>query len=567
VQYDFFDFLQLIGSLAVFIFGMKTMSDGIQRAAGEKMRKILEGMTSNRFIGVFTGFLITVLLQTSSGTTVMVVSFVNAGLLTLMQSIGVIMGANIGTTLTAWMIAYFGFKVNILTVAIPLMGIALPFYFHKNKTYKGIAEFFIGFGLLFIGIDFLKNSVPDIRANPEMLSFLQEFTQYGIWSVLLFVVFGTILTIVVQSSSAASAITLALLAQGYIDFTMGAALFLGENIGTTITANLAAMVGNVHAKRAARFHFLFNVFGVVWILLVYNTFLGGIDSFLKSNFDLSPFSENIEERIEIMVIAIAIFHTAFNLTNTLLFIGFIGPLSRLVVWLQPSQSELDEEYHLEYIETGLMASPELSIIEAQKEVAKFGDITRRMLGFTGQMVKTTDKKEFEYLQKKIIKYENITDRIEVEIADFLLKISETKLTDKTSLRIRSILGIIGELERIGDIFYQMSKNLEHKSEQKIWFSPEQNYYLEQMLETLDKAFIIMCDNLKKDYEKVNLSKAYDIEEEVNHLRNTMKKDHLLGLEKGEYNVKSGLIYSDLYNSCEKIGDHIINVSESVAGKI
>ncbi|MBA3900895.1 MAG: Na/Pi cotransporter family protein, partial [Bacteroidetes bacterium] len=371
MDYGFHDALMLLGSLCVFIFGMKIMSDGIQKAAGDKMRNILQGMTSNRFMGVLTGFIITVLLQTSSGTTVMVVSFVNAGLLTLAQSMGVIMGANIGTTLTAWMIAFFGFKVDILAVFMPIMGIALPFYFHKNSTYKSIAEFLIGFGILFIGINFLKTYVPQIQKDPEFLAFITSYTEFGFWSILLFVFFGAILTVVVQSSSAASAITLALISQGWIDFPIAAAIFLGENIGTTVTANLAAIVGNVHAKRAARFHFIFNVFGLVWVLAAFPYLLNGIDYVITGWMGTSPFSEDIDARGGVMIFAIALFHTVFNVCNVLIFIGFVPLFEKLVIKIQPSKTEADQEFRLEYIGSGLLNTGELSLVEAKKEIIKY----------------------------------------------------------------------------------------------------------------------------------------------------------------------------------------------------
>lgn len=565
MDYGFFDFLQLLGALTVFIFGMKVMSDGIQKAAGERMRSILSGMTSNRFMGVLTGFLITVLIQTSSGTTVMVVSFVNAGLLTLAQSMGVIMGANIGTTLTAWMISYFGFKVNILSVAMPLMGIALPFYFHKNNTYRSIAEFVIGFGILFIGIDFLKESVPDIKSSPEILAFLQEYTQFGFKSILLFVLFGTILTIVVQSSSAASAITLAMIAQGYIDFPIAAAIFLGENIGTTITANIAAIVANVHAKRAARFHFLFNILGVIWVLAVFNYVLEFIDWFLTSNFQMSPFSEDIEVRKEIMVFAIAMFHSLFNIMNVMVFIGFVPWLEKLVIKIQPSKSEIDEEFRLEYIGAGLLNTSELSILEAKKEISKYAIRIHRMFNLIPELLQEQNKEKYEATFKRLEKYEEISDNMEVEIANFLIKVSQEEMSEEGSHKVRSMLRIISNMEKIADLCYQMSLSIQRKNNDKAWFTQNQRDNLNEMFNLNNKGFEVMMSNLNAPEGKENIQKAVEVENEINNLRDRIRDEHFKSIEKGDYNIKSGLYYNALYSSCEKLGDHLLNINEAVTG--
>jgi phosphate:Na+ symporter len=565
MEYGFYDILMLLGALCVFIFGMKVMSDGIQKAAGEKMRGILRGMTSNRFMGVVTGFIITVLLQTSSGTTVMVVSFVNAGLLSLAQSIGVIMGANIGTTLTAWMISYFGYKVNILSVAMPLMGIALPFYFHKNSTYRSIAEFFIGFGILFIGIDFLKASVPDIKSNPEFLAFMQEYTQFGFWSILLFVLFGTILTIVVQSSSAATAITLALIAQGFIDFPTAAAIFLGENIGTTITANLAAIVGNVHAKRAARFHFLFNIIGVIWVLIVFNQLLEFIGSIINDWMGASPFSESIEDRQRVMVFAIALFHTTFNLLNVALFIGFVPWLEKLVIKLQPSKTETDQEFRLEYIGSGLLNTSEFSILEARKEIIKYGARIQRMFNFIPELLQEQEAEKFNKLFVRTEKYEDISDRMEVEIANFLIKVSQEEMSEEGSHQVRSMLRIVSNMEKVADINYQMALSIQRKNQDKAWFTQQQRDNLKEMFAKVNKGLNVMMENLNAPEGKENIQKAVEVEHEINNLRDRIRDDHFKSIEKGDYNIKSGLYYNGLYSSCEKLGDHLLNINEAVTG--
>ncbi|MBT6169760.1 MAG: Na/Pi cotransporter family protein, partial [Flavobacteriaceae bacterium] len=376
MKFGIIEFLTLIGALGFFIYGMKVMSDGIQKVAGSKMRSILSKMTSNRFLGITTGFILTALLQSSSATTVMIVSFVNAGLLSLVESIGVIMGANIGTTITAWLISLLGFKVKISSVALPIIAIGFPMMFSSKSNIKAWAEILIGFALLFMGLDALKGSVPNLKENAEFLSFLSNYANMGILSTLIFIGVGTILTLVVQSSSAAMALTLVMCYEGYIPFELAAAMVLGENIGTTITANLAALVGNVHAKRAARAHFIFNIFGVIWMIFALQFFIRVIDSYMMSNMDLSPLN-SVGESISVPI-GLSIFHTTFNVLNVIFLVWFVPLISRTVIRMQPSKGEIDEEFHLEHIGGGLMQTAELSVLEAKKEVIKFGEITTRL---------------------------------------------------------------------------------------------------------------------------------------------------------------------------------------------
>ena len=406
MTFSFFDFLKLVGALGFFIYGMKVMSDGIQKVAGSKMRQILGAMASNRFFGVFTGFLITCLLQSSSATTVMVVSFVNAGLLSLIESIGVIMGANIGTTITAWLISVFGFKVKIASVALPIIAIGFPMMFSNRGNLRSWAEVLIGFAILFMGLNALKQSVPDLRNSPEVLEFLSGYANMGMLSLLTFIGVGTVLTIIIQSSSASMALTLVMCNEGWIPFEMAAAMVLGENIGTTITANLAALIGNANAKRAARAHFIFNVFGVTWMFFLFETFLSGIDSYMIAAFDVSPMSKDQYESIPI---ALSIFHTSFNIINVLLLVGFVPFISKIAEKMVPSRGEMDEESHLEYIALGIMATPELSILEARKETAKFGKITKKTFGFTSELFMTNDKRKASQLLRRIAKYEDISE--------------------------------------------------------------------------------------------------------------------------------------------------------------
>ena len=553
--------LQLIGALGFFIYGMKIMSEGIQKIAGNKMRQFLGAMTSNRFAGVFTGFTTTALIQSSSATTVMIVSFVNAGLLTLRQSIGVIMGANIGTTITAWIITILGFKIKMDVLALPIIAFGLPLMFSSNNKYKALSEFLIGFALLFLGLDALKGAVPNISNNPEILHFLEEWTSMGILSTLLFVGIGTIVTVVVQSSSAAMALTLVLCADGIIPFEAAAAMVLGENIGTTITANLAAMVGNIHAKRTARAHLIFNLFGVIWMVVAFNGVTAGIDKYMVASGAQSPFVTAAA-----IPAALSIFHTVFNIANAVFLIGLVDFIARTVTKMVPSKGD-DEEFRLEYIDTGIMLTPELSIMEAKKEVAKFGKITVRMSGFIRTLLLESDPKKKKKLNEKIKKYEEITDQMEIEISTYLAKVSENEMTTLTSQRLRGMLSIVNDLERIGDIFYQMSKTLERKEEEKIWFTPEQRNNVIKILSKVDEAFEIMLKNLESDYGTELMESSVEKEKEINELRNELRIAHLKDMQNKNYSFKGGMVYNDIFSSCEKIGDHIINVSEAVAGEI
>lgn len=566
MDFGFIDFLTLIGALGFFIYGMKVMSEGIQRTAGTKLREILSSMTKNRYLGVFTGFLITCLIQSSSATTVMVVSFANAGLLTLVESIGVIMGANIGTTLTAWLIAFFGFKVKISAFALPIIAIGFPMMFAKKAILRSTAEVFIGFALLFLGLDALKSAVPDLNQNPEFLEFLGTFSGYGVLTTTIFVLVGTLVTIVVQSSSAAMALTLTLLFNDVITFEIAAAMVLGENIGTTITANIAAIVANVHAKRAARAHLIFNVVGVLWMILFFPFFIQFIgyiwapaQTFLQT---IIPDIDKSESELQL-----SLFHTVFNVLNTLLMIGFIPYIARIVTKLVPSRGIEDETFHLEYIGTGTVVTTEASILESKKEIQKFGKLVQRMIGFVSELLVETDKKKFKKMMDRIKKYEEITDKIENEVVGYLAKVSESELSEDASLQIRSMLSIADDLETIGDIIYSMSRTIKRKSEDKIYFIPKQRENLLELFKLVNEALHIMQNNITVEMNKVNLDSAYHAEKEINRMRNNLKKAHLKSIEAGEYRHASGMIYTDLFAALESIGDHVISISEASAGKI
>ena len=560
-EFGVFEVLKLIGALGFFIFGMKVMSEGIQKAAGQNLRKILGVMTKNRVLGVITGFSVTSIVQSSSATTVMIVSFVNAGLLNLRQAIGVIMGANIGTTMTAVLITVFGFsKMSIASYALPVIAIGFPFLFAKKDQLKSLGETLIGFALLFMGLEALKTAIPQLDA--DSMEFLAEINSYGALSTIIFIALGTLLTVVVQSSSAAIALTLALCDKGIIQYDMAAAIVLGENIGTTITANLAAIIANVHAKRAARAHLLFNVIGVVWMFIVFSPFLKAIEWYMVGSGLSSPY-----EGTESVKWGLTIFHISFNIINTFLLIWFVGLIEKLATKAVPSKGFEDEQHHLEYISSGMLGTPELSILEAKKEVMKFGKINRKMLGFIVDLMTETDQKKIDFLHERVEKYENITDRIEIEVAEYLRQVSEGELSHETSGKVRSMLRMIDDMESIGDVVYQMSKVIQRKQEERVFFLPEQRNNIIEMLNRVDNALAVMVANLDKDYEEVTLDEANQAEAEIDLWRNELRKEHLQSIEAGEYNIKSGMIYADLYSLCEKLGDHVINVSEAITGQV
>ncbi|MFC2102173.1 Na/Pi cotransporter family protein [Bacteroidota bacterium] len=560
--------LTLIGSLGLFLFGMKLMSDALQKVAGSRMRHILAAMTSSRIKGVFTGMMITTTIQSSSATTVMVVSFVNAGLLSLVAAVGVIMGANIGTTVTAWLISLLGFKISLSFLSLPLIGLSLPLFFSKKSLRKSWGEFIIGFAILFIGLQFLKESVPDIRSNPESLHFLSTFTDLGFLSVLIFVAIGTILTIIIQSSSATMALTLVMCYNGLIPFELAAAMVLGENIGTTITANLAAIVANVSAKRAARAHLIFNIFGVLWMLPVFHYFLLVINYFLQKKHGVSILATDIsnvefEDIKSVYPIALSLFHTSFNVINTLMLIGFAPLIAKIATMMVPTKSDDDEEFSLKYIKSGLFSTSELSILQARKEISNFGLRIEKMF----QLLQTlfTEKKQKKYykLLSKIQKYEQITDDLELEISLYLTNIAEGEISHDSSKKIRAMIKMIDEMESIGDVIYSISKTVDSLKEKKVKFLSHQDEGLKELFELITQAFDEMNQNLGKGFSEVNTKRAYDLEIQINEKRDLLRKHHVEDLKEKRYKHKIGAYYSDLFSLTERIGDYILNVSETI----
>lgn len=566
MAFTFFDLLQIIGSLGVFIYGMKVFSDGLQKVAGNKLRAILKGMTTTRFRGILTGFSATTITQSSSTTTVMVVSFVNAGLITFLESTGVIMGANIGTTVTAWMVSIFGFKMEITPIAIMLIGIFFPFMFFGREKLKHLAEAMIGFGILFIGLDLIKNGVPNIEDNPEMFMFLDQFTEFGFASILIFVGVGTLLTLITQSSSAASAITLVMLFEGWIDFPIAAAMILGENIGTTVTANIAAVVGNVYAKRAARFHFVFNVFGVVWMLLLIQPFLVGIDHamgyFLSDSGSLFDAADEIGRANA--TLGISLFHTVFNVVNVLLLVGFVPHIVRFIEKYQTKKESADSQHRLQYISSGMMSSAELSISQAHKEIELFAKLIEKM-HFSLEGLLFNKQNMQERFLKKIEKREKITDKIELEIAEYLTKISSNNLTESATRRIRGMHSMINDLERVGDIYFQMSKTFERTQSEGIELPDEAMKKMRKMLNLVFNAIRNIRENLDKENGDIDLEEAMRLENAIDLYRDELLEYHYAQLEKNNYSNQAGFVFLDYLNRLEKIGDHLFNVNEALAG--
>jgi len=558
MNYSLFDFLTLVGSLGMFLFGMKMMSEALQKVAGGRMRKILSAMTSNRFLGVVTGFLVTTIIQSSSATTVMVVSFVNAGLMTLVESIGVIMGANIGTTVTGWLITLLGFKVKISAYALPLIGLGLPLIFSKSTTRRSWGEFLVGFALLFLGLEYLKGSVPDIKQNPEVLSFLQNYTNLGFGSTLIFLFIGTVLTVVIQSSSATMALTFVMCNQGWISFELAAAMVMGENIGTTITANIAAAVGNVSAKRAARVHFLFNMLGVVWMLAVFTFFIDGVNSIVTRHNGMSP-SENPAA----IPTALAIFHTSFNIINVLIFIWFVPLFEKAVMKMVPSHETEEEEFRLKFITTGMLSTAELSILQARKELHFFGKHSKKMFGFVRKLMNEQKDKKFNKIFTRIEKYEGICDNVEVEIANYLTQVNQGKLSDLGRKRSRSMLELVDDLESIGDSNFNLARTISRMKNGKIQFSEEILKKLELMFDLVDESLLVMTENLDDNVDAVNISRAKELEMEINNYRNQLKNEHLDNIKNGKYSYEAGIIFNDLFSECEKLADYVINVSEAL----
>ena len=562
----------LLGALGMFLYGMNLMSSGLQKAAGDRLRGFLSAMTSNPFKGVMTGLGITTVIQSSSATTVMVVSFVNAGLLTLAQAIGVIMGANIGTTVTAWLVSWLGFKADISILAVPLMLLGFLFSNSKKNQRQNIGELVVGFCLLFLGLSFMKESVPDLNETPQVLEFVKAWAGHGFGSVIIFLVFGTVLTLVLQSSSATMAITLIMLSMGWIPFNMACAMVLGENIGTTITANIAASVGNTQAKRAAMSHTIFNVFGVIWALIFFGPFLGLVGRIIELFGLPNPATEGFavngpdSPAATSALYGLSMLHTLFNTINTLILIWFTKLIEKAVVWLiKTPRNQEQEVFRLKYISAGPLATPELAVEQAFDEIIHFAEISRTGLGYARDAIKEKASDKFEELRSKLVKYEEISDRIEYEIAAFLNAVSAGDISRETSMKIKAMYKIIGELESLGDSGETISRILSRRNIHKKEFDQETVKRLEDMAAAIDYAYVAMITNLNAAHkgELENVANAYNAEDRINNLRDYLRDAEIEAIESERKNYQTSVYYMDIISELEKMGDFIINISQNL----
>ena len=548
----------LLGSLALFLYGMKIMSEGLEKFAGERLRAILAAMTKNRVMGVFTGIFITALIQSSSATTVMVVSFVNAGLMSLVQSIGVIMGANIGTTVTAWIISAVGFKVNIAAFAIPMLAIGMPLIFSGNSKRKSIGEFVFGFSFLFMGLSFLQTSATDLNIGEMVASMLATLPVDSFGTILLFVLVGAVVTMIVQASAATMAITLMLFDMHIpgFGFEQAAALAMGQNIGTTITAFMASLTANTQARRAALAHMFFNVFGVIVVLIVFYPACNAVRWFVANVM-------NVESNDLFLLSA---FHTAFNILNTLLLIWFVKQIERFVCRVLPEKNTEENQPRLKYITAGLFSTAELSLLEARKEIALMGERCKKAFETVTSMHGIEKEDEFNAIFKRVEKYEAITDNMEYEIAHYLQQVSEGRLSDDAKRQVQRMLREVDDLESIGDCCYNLARTLSRKRTNcKTHFTEEQGIHISEMEKLVEVSLEQMIATLKSpEGEGHDISKSYETEREINSLRTSLRDNNLIQISVGAYDYQLGAFYIDLVNGMEKLGDHVLNVVQAKA---
>lgn len=597
MDYSFLDFLGLLGAVGLFLYGMKVMSEGLQKAAGDRLRNILSAMTRNRFTGLLTGCVITALIQSSSASTVMVVSFVNAGLMSLAQSMAVIMGANVGTTFTAWIIALFGFKMNISVIVLPLIGLAVVLLLMNKSKTKSIGEFMLGFSFLFMGLDLISQYVPDLQNNPEMFAVLRDYASLGIRSILIFTAVGIIVTMVIQSSAATFAITLIMCSKGWITFDLACALVLGSNIGTTITPILASMSGNVAAKRASMGHLLFNLLGTIWCLCIFvpfanfnawltevigqgdpNALYNYVTGLEATNpelynhlFDNSlPASHDVIKKIGMMQMSVSfglsIFHTTFNLVNVSVMIWMTGLYVKIVEWLVPSKNRDDEDFTLKFISGGLMSASELNIAQAEKEISVYAERVGRMITMAQTLIHTKEKsEEYNSLLSRVEKYEDISDRMELEIAHYLNRCAEGRLSNKGKLRIAAMLNIISEIESIADSCLGIGKIMNRKIQSGAEFNEEIYSNIDTMYIYIKQAMDMMIEQLKniENVSSKSLIDSYNKEREINNLRNTLRGSNVENINSKHYEYQAGIYYMDIIGDLEKTGDYIINVVDTL----
>ena len=586
MNYTIIDFISLLGSVCLFLYGMKVMSEGLQKVAGDRLRNILGIMTKNRVMGVITGILITALIQSSSASTVMVVSFVNAGLMSLAQSMAVIFGANVGTTVTTWIISAFSFEVNISDYSIILLAVGVPMLFMKKSTYKSLGEFIIGFVFLFMGLDLISQYVPDLKSNPEMLQFLSNYTSPGYGSVLIFFCVGIVLTMVVQSSAATFAITLIMCSQGWISFTLGCAIILGGNIGTTITPILASLSGNLAAKRTAMGHVLFNVLGSIIVLCIFHPFMelvadisawccginpldidAAMDTKMADSTLLNPAGGLTSKAQAAVAFGLAMFPTVFNACNLLVMIWFTKQYVQIVCWIMPAKHKDEEEdFSLKYINHGLLQASELNITQAQKEIEVYGQRVGRMLGMAEEIVHLkSDDPKYAEVYSRIEKYEDISDKMEIEIGNYLNKVSEGRLSPNGKMRIAGMLRIISEIESIADCCFNVAKTTQRKLQNNVKFPDAINEEVDRMFAIVDKAMDNMLAILKEmeNPDESKIIKAYNIEREINNYRNQLRDTNIANINDKQYDFQDGIFFMDLIGEAEKMGDLVINVVEGV----
>lgn len=597
MDYSILDFLGLLGAVGLFLYGMKVMSEGLQKAAGDRLRNILSAMTRNRFTGLLTGCAITALIQSSSASTVMVVSFVNAGLMTLAQSMAVIFGANVGTTFTAWIIALFGFKVDISVVVLPLIGLAVVMLFMNKSKIKSIGEFLIGFALLFMGLNMISDYVPDLQSNPEMFEALKGYADMGIASVVIFMLVGMIVTAIIQSSAATFAIVLIMCSKGWIPFDLACAVVLGSNIGTCITPLLASMGANVAAKRTAMSHLMFNFLGMLWCVCIFVPFAsfnawltqkigqgdpealyGFVNNLAQSNpelyghlFDGSlPAGHDTVRLVGQMQMSVSfglsIFHTVFNIVNVCVMIWLTNVYVKVVEWLVPAKKHDDEEFTLKFISRGLLNASELNIAQAEKEMSVYAERVSRMIGMAHDLIHTKERSEdFNRLYSRLEKYEDISDRMELEIARYLNRCAEGRLSNEGKHRIAAMLAIVGEIESIADCCMGVGKILNRKIESNAQFTPEIYEKIDTMYRYLDQAMNMMLDELR-DLENVTerpLIDSYNKEREINNLRNSYRTANIENINAGKYEYQAGIYFMDIISDLERTGDYIINVVDTI----
>ncbi len=604
MNYSFLDFLGLLGSVGLFLYGMKVMSEGLQKVAGNRLRNILSAMTRNRFAGMITGFLITALIQSSSASIVMVVSFVNAGLMTLSQSMAVIFGANVGTTFTAWIISLFGFKVDISAFAVPLMALAIVLLFSSKGRNKSIGEFIIGFALLFLGLNMISEYVPDLQSNPEMFAFLRHYASLGFASVLIFMIVGVVVTMIIQSSAATFAICLIMFSKGWIDYDLACAIVLGSAVGTTITPILASLSGNIAAKRTAMGHLIFNIFGMVWCLALFYPFVHLVQNLcgavgIGNPDELYRFVNNLEVtdpdvynnlfnnalpqshpsygRVTAAVarlgamqvsasIGLSLFYTIYKIINVSIMIWFTNQYVKIVEWLVPARNKGEEEFSLTYIRGGILSASELNITQAEKEIHVFAERVGRMINMARDLIHTKEgSDEFSNLYSRLEKYEDISDRMEIEIAHYLNRCSEGRLSNAGKLRIAALLRIVSEIESIADCCLGAGKILLRKQQSGAKFT-------EGIYQTVDSMFDLVDDAMHKmvallvNLDNINSSEivaCYNREREINNYRNQLRNANIENINTHEYEYQAGIYYMDLISDLEKTGDYITNVVDAV----